>query len=331
MDLISLADVDAAAERIRGRVLRTPLLGWPGEDPRLLLKPESLQPVGAFKIRGATSALLALDPGRRRAGVVTHSSGNHGRALAYAARAEGVPCTVVVPRGAPAVKVDAVRALGAEVVVVEPAARAAAAERIAASTGRALVPPFDDREVIAGQGTVGREIAADLPDAATVLVPVGGGGLASGVAAALAELSPGTAVVGVEPELAADAAEGLAAGHRVVWPPERTGRTVADGVRVGPSELTFAHLAALLDGIVTVTEEEILAAVRALAVGARIVAEPSGALAAAAFLAGRAGGGKTVAVVSGGNADPALLSRVLAGAGPGGGSPSPPAAGPGPA
>ncbi|MFW5417673.1 threonine/serine dehydratase [Nocardiopsis sp. CNT-189] len=312
MELISLADVQAAAGRIRRRAVRTPLLSCPWAEGRLWLKPENLQPVGAFKIRGATNALRALPERRRAAGVVTHSSGNHGQALAYAARAEEVRCTVVVPEGAPEVKLAAMRRLGAELVPVAPADRERTAVRLAERRGMVLVPPFDDREVIAGQGTIGLEVVEDLAGVDAVLVPVGGGGLASGVATAVKGLRPDVAVVGVEPELAAEAAEGLAEGRRVSWSPERTHRTVADGVRVGPSDLTFAHMAARLDGIVTVTEEEITAAMGVIARRARVVAEPSGALAVAAHLAGRAGGGCAVAVVSGGNVDPELLARAVA-------------------
>ncbi|MDT0302572.1 threonine ammonia-lyase [Streptomonospora wellingtoniae] len=312
MDLITSADVAAAAERLAGIVVRTPLVPCDWAPGELLVKPENLQPVGAFKLRGAANALARLPPERRRSGVITHSSGNHGQALAYAARAHGLRCVVVVPEDAPRVKVEAMQRYGAEIVEVEPARRAATARGLADEQGLALVPPFDHPDVIAGQGTVGSEIAADLPGVETVLVPVGGGGLAAGVATAVKARCPGAAVVGVEPELAADAKESLERGRLIPWPPERTGRTVADGVRVGPSELTFAHLRARLDGIVTVGEEEILAAVGALARSARLVAEPSGAVATAAYLAGRTPPGRTVAVLSGGNVLPEVLARAVA-------------------
>ncbi|CAL9370035.1 threonine ammonia-lyase [Nocardiopsis dassonvillei] len=319
MELITVEDVRAARERLRGEVVRTPLTAGPAGGPPFLLKPESLQPTGAFKLRGATNAVALLDPDQRRSGVVTHSSGNHGQALAHAAARHGVPCTVVVPEGAPGVKVDRIRALGARIVMVAPREREATARRLRDEEGLALVPPFDDPSVIAGQGTVGLEILEQSPGVATVVVPVGGGGLASGVAtAALAAAGPRRVrVVGVEPELAADAAESLRTGSLVTWSPERTHRTMADGVRVCLSELTFAHLRARLDEVVTVTEEEIARAVAALAHGARLVAEPSGALAAAAVLAGRVPTApgrpqETVAVVSGGNADPGLFARLVA-------------------
>ncbi|MEV1328387.1 pyridoxal-phosphate dependent enzyme [Micromonospora costi] len=312
MDLISIEDVRAAAADVAGTVVRTPLLPAPWDDA-LWLKPESLQPVGSFKLRGATHAVARLDPAVRARGVVTHSSGNHGQALAYAARAAGVPCTVVVPEGAPQVKVDRMRALGADVRLVPPARRLLEAERIVAESGGALVPPFDDPRIIAGQGTLGLEIVADLPDVDVVLVPVGGGGLASGVATAVRALRPSAAVVGVEPALAADARDSVAAGEVVVWDIERTYRTSADGLRTNLSELTLAHLRARLDGIVTVTEEEIALAMARLARDARLVVEPSGAVSAAArlFHAGELPAGRTVAVVTGGNVDPAVLAAAL--------------------
>lgn len=269
--------------------------------------------MGSFKLRGATHAVARLDPAARSRGVVTHSSGNHGQALAYAARAAGVACTVVVPQGAPPVKVDRIRALGAEVRLVPPARRLAEAERIAADTGAALVPPFDDPRIIAGQGTIGLEIVEDLPDVDVLLVPVGGGGLSSGIATAVKALRPSAAVIGVEPLLAADARESLAAGEVVVWDVERTYRTSADGLRTHLSALTLAHLRDRLDGIVTVTEEEILAAMGRLVREARLVVEPSAAVAVAARLFHRdeLPPGRTVAVVTGGNVDPALLASVL--------------------
>ncbi|MFC7331061.1 threonine ammonia-lyase [Marinactinospora rubrisoli] len=311
MRLVDIDDVRAAAERISGRVVRTPLLPCPWADGELWLKPESLQPTGAFKLRGATNALALLPAEARAAGVVTHSSGNHGQALAYAARAAGVPCVVVTPEGAPEVKIEAMRRFGAELVTVPAREREEAAARVVAERGMVLVPPFDHRDVIAGQGTVGLEIAADLADVAVLLVPVGGGGLASGVTAAVSALSPRTRVIGVEPELAGDAAESIAAGRRIWWPPDRTRRTMADGLRVSLSDLTFAHLSARLDGVVTVTEDEIRSAMGRLAREARLVAEPSGAVAAAAYLAGRTPPGRTVAVVSGGNVDPEVLARTV--------------------
>ena len=307
---MGLPQVRAAAEILAGVAVRTPLLtsGW---SERLWLKPESLQPTGAFKLRGAYHAVARLPEPQRKAGVVTHSSGNHGQALAWAARAFGIPCVVVMPDVAPAHKIAAVRRLGAEVVLVPPAQRAERAASLAAERGLQPVPPFDHPDVIAGQGTVGLEIVADLP-VDVVLVPVGGGGLASGVATAVTALAPKAAVIGVEPALAADARESFDAGELRSWPDERTYRTVADGLRTQLSELTWAHLRARLAGIVTVDEDEILETAGALMRDARLVVEPSGAVAAAAFRHRRAElpGGRSVAVVSGGNADPGLLARL---------------------
>ncbi|TXK43155.1 threonine/serine dehydratase [Nonomuraea sp. C10] len=303
MELVTVEDIRAAAGRIEPVVVRTPLV--PVGD--LLVKPESLQRVGSFKIRGAYNAVARLRP----AGVVTHSSGNHGQALAYAAASFGVPCVVVVPEGTPRVKTDAIRRHGAELVVVPPDRRLAAAAEVAAGRGLTLVPPYDHPDVIAGQGTIGLEILADLPDVEVVAVPVSGGGLVSGIAAAVKALRPRAAVIGVEPELAADAAESLAAGRLITWEPARTFRTSADGLRAELSELTFAHLCAHVDAVVTVTEDEIRAAMRHLATAGRLVAEPSGAVATAARLSGKLPRGLTVAVLSGGNVDPALLREVL--------------------
>ncbi|MDF5755585.1 threonine/serine dehydratase [Spongiactinospora sp. TRM90649] len=299
-----LAEIERAADRIGPAVLRTPLV----RAGDLWLKAESLQRVGSFKIRGATNAVMALRP----RGVVTHSSGNHGQALAYAAREAGIECVVVVPEGTPSVKMEAIKAWGAELAVVPRGDRHSAAAEVAAGRDLTLIPPYDHPLVVAGQGTIGLEILRDLPDVEVVLVPVSGGGLASGIAAAVKSLASGVKVLGVEPELAADTAESLAVGHLVRWDDERRFRTIADGLRAEPSELTFGLLRDHLDGMLTVTEDEIRAAMRHLARRARLVAEPSGAVATAAYLSGRAPRGRTVAVVSGGNVDPALFSEVLA-------------------
>jgi threonine dehydratase len=310
--LVTLDEIKAAAKNIAGIAVRTPLLPCLWADD-LYLKPENLQPVGAFKIRGAAQALASLPAEVRAAGVVTESSGNHGQALAYAGRRLGAPVVVVMPDVAVPSKIEATRLYGAEVVLVPAAERSSQRDRIARERGLTYVPPYDSRDIIAGQGTIGLEVFEDLSNVDSVLVPVGGGGLASGVATAIRTLAPQVTVIGVEPELAADAAESLAAGEVRVWPTERTYRTAADGLRTHLSELTLAHLRAYLAGIVTVTEEEILSTVAVLARSARIVAEPSGAAAAAAFLHHRdeLPAGRTVAVVSGGNIDPDLLARVL--------------------
>jgi threonine dehydratase len=318
MSITTLADVEQAAQRVSGAVVRTPLLraGWGERRLPLHLKPESLQPTGAFKLRGATNAVALLDGSARSSGVVTHSSGNHAQALAWAARAAGVPALIVMPDDATAVKVEATRALGAEVVLVPAAEREEAAEDLRRRRGATPVPPYDDAAVIAGQGTVGLEIAEDLPEVATVLVPVSGGGLISGVAAAVKARSPRARVVGVEPELAADLAEGFAAGRRTCWTPEQTGRTIADGLRVTcVGELPWRHITALVDDVVTVAEDALLSAMRLLATGSRLVAEPSGAAATAAYLTHGdvLPDGPVVAVVSGGNVQPDLLARALRG------------------
>lgn len=312
--MVELEDVRAAAKRIAGHVMRTPLIMWP-DDELFWLKPECLQPTGAFKLRGALNAVGSLPASERAKGVVTHSSGNHGRALAWAAREYGVPAVVVMPDNSPRVKIDGVRALGAEVVVVPVVERESRVAGIQRGRGLVVVPPFDDEAIIAGQGTAGLEIAEDLPDVATVLVPVGGGGLISGVAVAVKALVPAARIVGVEPELAGDLAEGFAAGRRAVWDPARTARTVADGLRGSAVGMTnWTHISALVDDVVTVSEDAILSAMARIATGARVVAEPSGAVAAAAYW-DRIGGtsGPTVALVSGGNADPDVLSAALAG------------------
>jgi threonine dehydratase len=321
--LVRLEDIRRAASNLAGVAIRTPLLAFgtagPG-GPRVLLKAESLQPIGAFKIRGAYHAIASLTPEERARGVVTHSSGNHAQGVARAARLLGTHAVIVMPSDAPAVKRRRVEADGAEIVTVEPAssAREARAEELMRERGLVFVPPYDDDRIIAGQGTVGLEIAEDVPDLAAVLVPIGGGGLSSGVAVAIRALHPHARILGVEPELAADAQESLRVGGIVRWEASRTGSTIADGVRSQAiGRRPFAHLSRLLDGVVTVPEAEIAAAVRLIAEEARLVVEPSGALAPAAarFRAREAGIdrliGTVVAVVSGGNVDPERYRKLL--------------------
>ncbi|GGK41393.1 serine/threonine dehydratase [Pilimelia terevasa] len=312
MRLIEIDDVRDAAQVIEGEVVRTPLLR---ADESLWLKPENLQPTGAFKLRGATYALSRLSAQARRAGVVTHSSGNHAYALAHAAARYGTPMVAVMPEVTTAVKREAVRARGAQIVLVPAAERESRTAALAAARGLTVVPPYDHPDVIAGQGTVGLEIVADLPDVDVVLVPVGGGGLSAGVATAVAALRPSAKVIGVEPALAADAAESLRTGTLCEWPVAQRARTSAEGLRGSLSALTLAHLRARLDRIVTVTEDEIAAAVPWLAARGRVVAEPSGAVATAAYLHHRSAlpPGRTVAVVSGGNVDPAAFAAALRG------------------
>jgi len=318
--LVSIDDVRAAARRLEGIATRTPLVPFAAPARRWFLKAESLQPIGAFKIRGAYNAVATLPPDERARGVITYSSGNHAQGVARAARLLGAPCVVVMPSDAPAIKRERVAADGAQIVVVGTASdeRQAVAEQIAAERGLAIIPPFDDDRIIAGQGTIGLEIVEALPDVAAVLVPIGGGGLGSGVATAVRSLAPAARLIGVEPELAADAKASLEAGEIVRWPADLVSRTIADGTRTQAlGGRTFAHLSALLDAIVTVSEEEIAAAVRLVAEESRLVAEPSGALsvAALAFRAGEAGienlDGPIVAVVSGGNVDPERYRALL--------------------
>ncbi|MGB3483764.1 MAG: threonine/serine dehydratase [Mycobacterium sp.] len=313
MQLVTVEDIRAAAERIQGSVVRTPVIPalWGDADRPLWLKPENLQAIGAFKVRGAFNALAGLDDATRARGVVAYSSGNHAQAVAYAAAQYRIPAHIVMPEETPDIKVQATRHHGAQVVLCGAGQRERVAAELLESTGGVLVPPFDHPAIIAGQGTIGLEIAADLPDVSTVLVPVSGGGLASGIGIAIKALCPQAKVFGVEPELAADAAESLRLGRRVDWPIEDRNRTIADGLRSAPSELTFAHLQTVLDGIITVTEDEIRAAVRELAYKAHLVAEPSGAVALAAYRQGATPPGHTAIVVSGGNIEPAMLRDIL--------------------
>jgi threonine dehydratase len=319
--LVGLDQIRAAAVQLRGVAVRTPLVRFDGPHGRAYLKAESLQPIGAFKLRGAYVAIAALSDEERARGVITYSSGNHAQGVARAARLLETRAIVVMPNDAPPIKRDRVEADGAEIVTVGPSSdeRQARAEAIAAERGLSIIPPFDDDRIIAGQGTIGLEIVQDLPTTALVVVPVGGGGLASGVATAVKALRPDIRVVGIEPELAADAKESLERGSIVRWSTADVSRTIADGTRTQAiGERTFAHLRSYLDGIVTVSEAQIAAGVRLAAERARLVVEPSGALAVAAisFRAGALGlnelDGDVVGVVSGGNVDPDLYRTYLA-------------------
>jgi threonine dehydratase len=315
--LVSLAEIRAAARLLASVAVRTPLLPVPLLSPRLLVKPESLQPTGSFKLRGAYNAISAAGESARERGVIAHSSGNHGHAVAYAAALLGVHAVVVVPSTAPMVKTGAIESYGAELVTVAPtlSARIAAAEELVARHGYVLIPPFDDRAVIAGQGTIGLEITADCPQTDLVVVPVSGGGLISGIAAAVRATCPGAAVVGVEPDLAADARDSFRRGEPVAWPAADVQRTIADALRVERvGALPFAHIRELVTDIITVTEDEMLTAVRLLATQARLVAEPGGAAAVAACLFRSAElppAKAPVAVLSGGNIDAGLLASIL--------------------
>jgi threo-3-hydroxy-L-aspartate ammonia-lyase len=318
--LVTIDAVRGAADVLRGVALRTPLVPYGAPEDRILLKAESLQAIGAFKIRGAYVAVAGLAPAERERGVITYSSGNHAQGVARAARLLGTLAVIVMPSDAPAIKRERVAADGAEIVTVGTSSeeRRERAEAIAADRGLAIIPPYDDDRIIAGQGTVGLEIAEELADVALVVVPVGGGGLASGVALAIKALVPGARVIGVEPELAADARESLERGEIVGWSAADVSRTIADGTRTQAlGRRTFAHLRAFLDGIVTVSEAEIAAAVRLAAERSRLVAEPSGALALAAIafrgeeLRLRDLDGPAVGIVSGGNVDPEQYRAYL--------------------
>jgi threo-3-hydroxy-L-aspartate ammonia-lyase len=317
LQLVTIDEIREAAARIRGVATRTPLLPW---DERTWLKPESLQPVGAFKMRGAYNAIASLSDAERNRGVVTYSSGNHAQAVARAARLMGAPAVIVMPREAPEVKVAGVQRDGAEIVFTGPASdeRHRIALELVEQRNLVMIEPYDDRRIIAGQGTAGLEVAEDLPDVTSILIPVSGGGLSAGIATAIKTLAPDARVIGVEPELAADARESLAAGEIVRWDSMLTTRTMADGLRVEHlGRLPFLHLRRYMDEIVTVTEEQMVDAIRQLAFGARLVAEPSGAAAMAAHLSGAAaqpnGDDRRVVVISGGNLDPKQLAEILVG------------------
>ena len=317
--LISLADIEAAQLRLRGVAVHTPLVpmeDYDGEG-RLWIKSECLQPIGSFKLRGAYNKIAQLSSEDRQRGVITYSSGNHAQGVAYAARALGLKAVIVMPSNTPEVKLQATRALGGEIVMVGLSSleRKQKAEELAREFGYVVVPPYDDPAIIAGQGTCGLEILADLADVDLVLAPVGGGGLLRGVAAAIKLSHPGVKVFGVEPELAGDAAESYRTGNLVSFSGEQTSRTLADGLRTQSiGELNFAHILAYVDGIVTVTEAEIRSAMRRMIFSTRLLTEPSGAVAAAGALYHSAKlppSRKAVAVMSGGNVEPETLRRVL--------------------
>lgn len=311
MDHVTLDEISAARARIRLVARLTPLIDVSAVAGRpLWLKCESLQPGGAFKIRGAYNMVAQLSDDERRRGVITYSSGNHGQAVAIAAQALGAPAVVVMPTTAPRIKVDGARSFGAEVVFEGTTSlhRRARAEQIAAARNLTMVPPFDHRWIIAGQGTLGLELLEQLPEISTVLVPVGGGGLASGVGAAIKQSNPRITVIGVEPAGAASMKQAIDAGE------VRTldgATSIADGLMaVRPGDLNFAHVRRFVDRIDTVTDDEIGAAVRWLFVRAKLVAEPSGAATVAAALRTPSSyAGAVVAIVSGGNLDPADLAK----------------------
>jgi threonine dehydratase len=323
--LLTLAAFRDAQARIRGVAARTPLVRL--FDPRfegaeVYIKAEGLQPIGSFKLRGAYNKVAQLTPEQRSRGVITYSSGNHAQGVAYAARVVGAKAVIVMPSNAPEVKKRATAALGAEIVEVGAASsdRKEKAEELEAKFGYVMIPPYDDAQIIAGQGTCGLEILEDLPDVDLVLSPVSGGGLLSGIATAIKlSNSPNPVqirVIGVEPELAADAQESFRAGHVVTWPADMTTRTICDGLRTQSlGALNFEHIRTYVDDIITVSEAEIRAAMRVLLHSARLTPEPSGAATTAGILFHMQQllpFRKAVVVMSGGNVEPQVLASVVA-------------------
>ena len=331
-EFVTLEEIRAAKERIAGVAVRTPLYrverarlrmgNFPEPEFDLYIKAESEQPIGSFKLRGAYNMVSQLSPEALRRGVITYSSGNHAQGVAYAARVLGAKAIIVMPNNAPEIKKSATRALGAEIVEVGPASsdRKIKAEQLVAEHGYAMIPPYDAPQIIAGQATCGLEIVEQLPGVELVISPVSGGGLLSGIAAAV-KLSvqagladPDVKVWGAEPELAADAKESFYSKTLVEWPAAKTTRTIGDGLRTQSlGVLNFAHVLRFVDGIVSVTEEEILAAMRVMLGATKLVPEPSGAvtLAAALFHSEELPKAKKVAVVlSGGNLEPALRGQL---------------------
>ena len=315
--LVPLEDVRAAAERLEGLIVRTPLLASHDLSDQLgyetRLKCECLQRSGSFKARGALNFVFQLPPEQLRRGVITYSSGNHGQAMALAAKLKGVRAVIVMPTTAPPVKVKGAERLGAEVVFegTMSGERKVRAEAIAEAEGLVMVPPFDHPWIIAGQGTAGLEVHEDWPEVDTVLAPIGGGGLFSGVCAALRRLRPGLRLIGVEPSGAASMRAAIDADEVVTLPGTRT---IADGlmpVRVG--DLTFRHVRDLADDVVTVEDDMIREAARFLLLRRKLVVEYSGAATVAALLSGAVRSpGRTVAVLSGGNVDPAIVAELAA-------------------
>lgn len=317
--MVTLENIRLARERLHGIAVRTPILKYPQpiDGRTLYLKPENLQPIGSFKLRGAYNKIASLSEAERRRGVIAYSSGNHAQGVAYAARALGVKATIVMPDNAPKIKREGTAALGAEIVTVGVASseRKARAEELAEERGLSIVPPYNDENIIAGAASVGMEILEDLPDVEVVLVPVGGGGLISGVSTAIKLSRPDVQVIGVEPELANDAQQSLRSGSILELSPEEASRTIADGLRTQSiGEINFEHIRRYVNAIMTVSDSEMLEAMRRLALTAKLTAEPSGAVTTAAFMfhaleLPRAA--RTVAIISGGSVEPELLSRVL--------------------
>ncbi len=316
-----LADIEQAAARIAGRVTHTPLIRSRALSDRtgrpVHLKLENCQPIGAFKLRGAMNAILSLGEAERKRGLVTASTGNHGRAVAYAARALGISATVCMSSLVPANKVEAIRALGAKIRIVGASQDEAQAEveTLVRNLGLTPIPPFDNVEVVAGQGTIGLEIAADLPDLETVLVPLSGGGLAAGIAVAVKALRARVRIIGVSMERGAAMHAALAAGNPV---PIREEETLADSLGGGiglENSVTFPLCRDLLDDVLLLTEAEIAAGIRHAAEAEGEIVEGAGAVGIAAILAGKVVlSGPTVVIVSGGNIDPKKHHAIVAGA-----------------
>ena len=338
--MIGLSDIYSAQTLLQGITTRTRLielqpsvphvpglyapLPYPGpstlnDSRRLFLKPENQQPIGAFKLRGAYNKIASLSEADRKRGVISYSSGNHAQGVAYAARALGVKAVIVMPNNAPTIKRDATAALGAEIVLVGPGSteRQFKAEQLAAQRGYVIVPPYNDEKIIAGQGTIGLEILEDLPEVEAVFAPVGGGGLISGVAAAIKLTKPEVQVIGVEPELASDAQASLRVGKIVQFQADQVSRTIADGLRTqSVGSINFDHMQCFVDAIVTVSEDEIQQTVKLLSANPETIAEPSGAVATAGFLFRADQLPKTklnVAIISGGNIEPKMLEDLRGG------------------
>jgi threonine dehydratase len=327
--MITIHDLHAAQSGLEGIIKRTRLIEFPetmwgqppsavrpGEARRLFLKPENQQPIGAFKLRGAYNKIASLSDDERKRGVISYSSGNHAQGVAYAARALHTKAIIVMPNNAPQIKREATANLGAEIVLVGPGSdeRKSKAEELAARHGYVIVPPYNDEKIIAGQGTIGLETLEDLPEVEAVFSPVGGGGLISGVATAIKLMNPKVKVIGVEPELAADAQASLRSGKVVRFPAEQVSRTIADGLRtqsIGP--INFEHIRRYVDDIITVSEDEIRQAMKYLSANPATTAEPSGAVATAGFIFHAAELPKTkinVAIISGGNIEPAMHKEL---------------------
>ena len=319
---LTIDDVQAAARRLLNRIHRTPVISSQSFDDvtglQVFFKCENLQRAGAFKIRGALNKLLTLTEAERARGVVGFSSGNHAQGVALAARMVGTTAVICMPTDAPALKVEATRNYGADIVTYDRLKedREAIARAIAAETGRVLVPPYDDYAIMAGQGTAALELLQDVPSLDVLVAPVGGGGLMAGCSTVARALFPGMQVFGVEADSANDTLLSLRKGARVTIEPPPT---IADGIRSTiPGELTFPILKRTLTDIVLVSDDDIRDAVRFLALRARIVVEPTGAVGAAAALAGRlpvTKGARVGVVLSGGNIDPDLLIAILSGGG----------------